>query len=197
MPVKSPRRNRGPAAAAENRAALISSGRRLFAEQGYLVALSSIARDAGVSQGVLYRHFPTRVSLAFAVFAENIDEIEQLAAEACGPDALGLIVGRLVDFTVASAAFVDVVAEVAECRYWSGAERLVDLIGAALVSAQAAGRAREDLTPADVMLVVRMAYGIVKTRSDEEARADVRRVIELVDPLLLAGVREPASAEPG
>lgn len=189
MPARTLRRNRGPAAAPANRVALIASGRRLFAQQGYLVPLSAIARDAGVSQGVLYRHFPTRVSLAFAVFSENIDEIERLAADASGPDALGRIVGALVNLTVESAAFVDVVVDAADSRNWSGADRLVDLLRPALAQAQASGRARPDLDPDDILTLVRMVYGIVKTQGDDgEVPPRVLRAITLVDPLLASGI---------
>lgn len=61
------RANRGPAAAAENRAAIIKAAGEVFAEQGLGAPLNSIAKRAGVGQGSLYRHFPTRASLAGGV----------------------------------------------------------------------------------------------------------------------------------
>src|SRR5690606_39484170 len=63
--------NRGPAAAAENRAALLAAARRLFAERGYHAPLSAIAREAGVGQGSLYRHFPQRELIAAAILEEK------------------------------------------------------------------------------------------------------------------------------
>ena len=67
--------NRGPAAAAGNRRALLRAARDLFAQKGYNVPLSAIARAAGVGQAVLYRHFPRRLDLAFAVFEENFADL--------------------------------------------------------------------------------------------------------------------------
>jgi AcrR family transcriptional regulator len=64
--------NRGPSAAAENRAALIAAARAVFATAGYDAPLSAVARRAGVGQGSLYRHFPNRMSLAVAVFEDNM-----------------------------------------------------------------------------------------------------------------------------
>lgn len=94
-----------------NRLALIEAGRALFAERGYDVPLSAVAKAAGVGQGVLYRHFPTRASLAFAVFAQNVDELERLAARHAGDDgALGVLLGQLLGSVRTSAAFVDAVA---------------------------------------------------------------------------------------
>lgn len=72
--------NRGPAAAADNRAALVEAARVVFAEQGARAPLSAVARRAGVGQAVLYRHFPTREALAQTVFDQNMSEIEALAA---------------------------------------------------------------------------------------------------------------------
>lgn len=74
-----PRTNRGPSAAAGNRAALIAAARVTFDELGIDAPLSAVARRAGVGQGSLYRHFPDRLSLAMAAFDENMAEIEAYA----------------------------------------------------------------------------------------------------------------------
>ncbi len=41
--------------------------------------LNSIARSAGVGQGTLYRHFPTREALVLSVYRKEIDELVGLA----------------------------------------------------------------------------------------------------------------------
>ncbi|OCG74737.1 TetR/AcrR family transcriptional regulator [Microbacterium sediminis] len=76
MPAPS-KRNRGPAAAAENRRALIDAARELFAEQGFAVPFSQVAKRAGVGQASLYRHFPDKQALAVAVFDENLADLER------------------------------------------------------------------------------------------------------------------------
>ena len=76
MPAHHRRINRGPAAAAENRRAVLAAARELFAERGYEVPMQAIAKRAGVGQGVLYRHFPKRLDLALAVFEENFVRLE-------------------------------------------------------------------------------------------------------------------------
>ncbi|WP_062386220.1 TetR/AcrR family transcriptional regulator [Demequina iriomotensis] len=73
--------NRGPSAAAENRAALVAAARDVFAANGVEGPVSAVARRAGVGQASLYRHFPTRESLVYAVFDENLTAIETLAAD--------------------------------------------------------------------------------------------------------------------
>jgi AcrR family transcriptional regulator len=72
--------NRGPSAGPENRAALVAAARVIFGQNGVDAPLSSVAKLAGVGQGSLYRHFPDRVSLVFAVFDENMSEIEAAAS---------------------------------------------------------------------------------------------------------------------
>ncbi|WP_372341793.1 TetR family transcriptional regulator [Nocardia sp. CC213A] len=52
------RRNKGPGAAAGNRAAIVAAARILFAESGFDVPMSAIARAAGVGQGCCIGTFP-------------------------------------------------------------------------------------------------------------------------------------------
>lgn len=72
------KQNRGPAAAADNRRALIRAARELFAEQGFSVPFSTVARRAGVGQASLYRHFSDKSALGIAVFDENLQSLEGL-----------------------------------------------------------------------------------------------------------------------
>ncbi|MFI7361286.1 TetR/AcrR family transcriptional regulator [Streptomyces sp. NPDC050149] len=99
--------NDGRKAAARNRAALVAAAREICAEYGLSAPLSAIARRAGVSQGVLYRHFPDRSAVASAVLEENVREIEQAAAEE-GVDT-ARILGVLTWHLTESAAFISIV----------------------------------------------------------------------------------------
>ncbi|MFD2354258.1 TetR/AcrR family transcriptional regulator [Nonomuraea ferruginea] len=140
------RPNRGPSAAAENRAALIAAAREVFAGAGYDAPLSMVARAAGVGQGSLYRHFPDRVSLALAVFEDSVAELEALAARpgATLDDLLALITEQ----AIASTAFVAMVTvppqpdeRILELR-----ERVAELLAARLPAARDAGRVRDGVT---------------------------------------------------
>ncbi|MGM0386686.1 MAG: TetR/AcrR family transcriptional regulator [Actinomycetota bacterium] len=176
--------NRGPAAAAGNRAALLASARHLFAERGYQVPLSSIARDAGVGQGSLYRHFPTRLDLALAIFEENFAELEALAEADCGDDCLLRLWRRLVEFTLESRAFVETAVEARrQLAGYEGAERLASLLAEPLARAQAAGLVDAAWTVPDLVLAQRMVYGVILTEVDPmAARAAALRAIRLIDP---------------
>ena len=111
MPPARRASNRGPAAAPENRRAILDAARRLFAERGYHAPLSAIAKEAGVGQGVLYRHFPTRLDLAFAVFEEQLRRARGHSRPPGRPDAFGALWARLLEQTVEEAAFVEMVVE--------------------------------------------------------------------------------------
>lgn len=168
--------NRGPAAAAENRAAILAAAHRLFAERGYLVPLNAIAKEAGVGQGVLYRHFPNRLDLAFTVFEQNLQEFEAVAGEP-GPHTFGRLWNLLLEQTVREAAFVEMMLEARLSRTdYDGETRLRTAFTAALVPAREAGLAPDALDVEGVLLAWRMAFGIVATApSPEEAWSALQR----------------------
>ena len=158
--------NRGPAAASDNRRAVLDAARRIMAQRGYRVPLNAIAREAGVGQGVLYRHFPTRLDLAFAVFEENFAELERVVEPLDG-EALGRLWDRLVQQALESTAFVEMVIDARRnLPDYDGADRLLALVGRTLPAAQQAGRADASLTTSDVVLAWRMVFGVVVTATD-------------------------------
>jgi len=56
---------------AQTRAALIAAGRRLFGENGFrATSVEDLAREARVTTGALYHHFPTKTALFEAVFVQ-------------------------------------------------------------------------------------------------------------------------------
>ncbi|MFI2753919.1 TetR family transcriptional regulator [Cellulomonas sp. P22] len=187
MPSPEPRGNRGPAAAADNRRALLDAARRVFADRGYRAPLSAIAREAGVGQGVLYRHFPTRLDLALAAFEENFAELDAIAAHP-GPGAFADLWSRLVEITVAESAFVEMAVDARRAladRHDEG--RLRSMLADTLARAQAAGVVDATLNADDVVLMHRMIFGVVTTSIDDDAgvRAAVDRATALLrhDPL--------------
>jgi AcrR family transcriptional regulator len=181
MPTTAGRVNRGPAAATDNRRAILGAARRVMAARGYRVPLSAIAREAGVGQGVLYRHFPTRLDLAFAVFEDNFAELEDVAAGS-DADAFGRLWARLVELTIEASAFVEMVVDARrDLPEYDGVLRLITLIGATLPAAQRAGLADQTLTAEDVLLAWRMTFGVVVTAVEPgQTRTAVDRALSLL-----------------
>lgn len=56
---------------AQTRAALLAAGRRLFGQNGFRsTSVEDLAREARVTTGALYHHFPTKTALFEAVFTQ-------------------------------------------------------------------------------------------------------------------------------
>ncbi|GAA3041277.1 helix-turn-helix domain-containing protein [Streptosporangium longisporum] len=155
------RPNRGPSAAAENRAALMAAARVVFADAGYDAPLSAVARVAGVGQGSLYRHFPDRVSLALAVFEDSVADLEALAA---GPGTtLTDVLDLLTEQTIASTAFINMVSVPPEPdpRIIEVRDRVARVLESRLPEARRAGHIRADMTADDLVLAVGMLAGLL------------------------------------
>ena len=165
--------NRGRSAAAGNRRALVAAAVEVFAEQGFDAPLSAVAKRAGVGQGSLYRHFPDRVSLALAVFEDNLAELEELAGRP--GTTLEDLLARITDQTIASIAFVDIItAGEADARLARVTDRVRAVLADALAEARGAGRVRGSLCTEDVMLAIGMVAAVIAKvpAADRRATAD-------------------------
>lgn len=168
-----PRQNRGPAAAADNRRALITAAREVYAEGGLGAPFSAVAKRAGVGQGSLYRHFPDRTALAVAVFDDNVRDLE----ESTGPPdrTLDDLLDRVVDQAVASTAFIELItADLTDLRVASLGARFHQLVDRLVARDRAAGRIGAHIETEDVTL----AAGMLATelaRADPAQRPEVAR----------------------
>ncbi|MFJ3667059.1 helix-turn-helix domain-containing protein [Streptomyces sp. NPDC090106] len=165
--------NDGPRAAARNRAALITAAREVYAESGLGAPLSAIARQAGVGQGVLYRHFPDRTALVIAILEENVRQIE-LAAAQPGMD-ISRMLGVLTWHQTESAAFVGMLrADVEDGRSTvpAFASALSHRVETALRTHLPEDH-RLAARPEDLTIAIGMVSGAVvgPTRADRERRA--------------------------
>ena len=161
------RPNRGPAAAAENRAALVAAAREVFADQGVDGPISAVAKRARVGQASLYRHFPTREALAFAVFDANLAEIESLAAR---PESTLREVTDLVTHQLEGhAAVIAFFAREGDPHLRPLEQRMEAALAPKVEAARHAGQLDAGTTVADVMLAVGMLAALV-ARSDAEHR---------------------------
>ncbi len=176
------RSNRGPAAAADNRKAILEAAREVFNERGFHAPLSAVARRAGVSQGVLYRHFRNRLDLALETFESNFAEFEEMAKDP-SPDLLTRMWSRLIDMTIEEAGFIEMLVEARRSvTDYDASVRMRRLLEEPLRRAIEAGIVDESVTVADLMLGPRVAFGIVATTTDGDAvgvRETVARAMEV------------------
>jgi AcrR family transcriptional regulator len=179
----SPRANRGPGAARENRLAIVAAATEVFAEHGIDAPLNAVAKRAGVGQGVLYRHFPDRVSLALAAFDTNVTEIEALAADpARGLDDLfAALTRQMID----SVAFVDIVTSADRDPQL---EAIRNRVRSALVGvvdqARQAGVLRPAVTVDEVMLAVGLIASLVAKVAEAQRRTTADAAWSLLDRAL-------------
>jgi AcrR family transcriptional regulator len=166
--------NRGPAAGPANRRALIAAAREVFAADGLQAPFSAVARKAGVGQGSLYRHFPDRLSLAVAVFDENIDELE---ASVEPLDAtLDDLLDAIIEQAVVSTAFIDLIWQNQhDDRVTHLGDRLARIAGTVLAREHAAGRIGEHVETQDVLLAVTMLADLLARTDASERRPVARR----------------------
>lgn len=184
--MSSPRRvNRGPAAAAENRAAILAAARTVFDEHGPSAPLLLISNTAGVSSGVLYRHFPHRKTLIQAVFDQDIEALEKLAAD---PDcSLDEFLAAFLD------SLVDCTAFLSNLRYdqrdpdqAASSQRVHGLLAAKLAT-DTGDTLRPGTTADDLLLAIGLIAALL-TKTAEPLR---RAVADASWHLVMRGLRNP------
>lgn len=156
----------------------------MFADRGYHAPLNAVAKEAGVGQGVLYRHFPDRLALALEVFEGHWAEYEELSADP-DPGSFQRLWALMIEHTIADAAFVEMVVDARRSMPdYDGAERQRALIEPPLERARDAGLVDSELTADDVLLGARMVFGVVTTAvGTDDVRATVARAIRVVGRL--------------
>lgn len=93
-----PRRTRLPAD--ERRALIADAAARLFAEGGYAATtIEDIARAAGVTKPMVYRHFDSKKALHLALLEKHRDELARVALSeyAAGDEPLDVRVEAMID----------------------------------------------------------------------------------------------------
>jgi AcrR family transcriptional regulator len=160
--------------AAVNRARIIAAAREALANGGE-VRLNAIARQAGVGQGTLYRHFPTRDDLLAEVYREDVGELVAAASAllAAHPPltALARWLDRLADYAqVKRGVFAAVEAAISQDL----AAHSIGQIGGALTALLDAGKGdgtiRPDVDARDVILLVGYLPRLERDEWDARAR---------------------------
>jgi AcrR family transcriptional regulator len=146
--------------AQRNRERLLATAADLFAVRGLDVPFEEIARQAGVSIGTLYNHFPTREALLDAILPDRIRVLEAISEQALAhPDPWAgfvLYVERIVHLQAEdrglnqalSQRFPDAEALTAACG--DGLAR----VGRVISRAQRHGALRKDFRTQDLICLI-------------------------------------------
>jgi AcrR family transcriptional regulator len=160
--------------AIENRARIIEAARAAVTTSDEL-KLNAIARQAGVGQGTLYRHFPTREDLLAEVYRQEVDELVAAAPALLDEheplQALALWFERVADYARVKR---DVFAAV-EVAVWQDLSAhslgpIGDAITFLLDAGKADGTVRPDVDARDVILLIGYLSRIDEAESDVRGR---------------------------
>lgn len=185
LPPESPTSRPLRTDARRNRENLVTVARSAFAAAADdAVSLESIAREAGVGIGTLYRHFPTREALVEAVYAAELDDITAeapaLLAELSPEAALRAWMDRYAMFIATKRGMIDTLR-----AGWSSGrlatpasrERIVAAIGTIVAAGAEAGTLRADVEPDDV---ASMLFGVFLSTAATSDPARTARLLDLV-----------------
>jgi AcrR family transcriptional regulator len=160
-----------------------------FSHDGPDVTLESIASEAGVGIGTLYRHFPTREALIEAAYRSELARlcagVPELIQTLPADVALRTWMDRFIDYLATKHGMAEALRRVIASGGNPFAESRESLLGAiaSLLNAGAAhGELRGDIDPADVMFGI---SGVSLVAGAPEQRDQAGRLLDL----LLDGLR--------
>ncbi|MER7930708.1 TetR/AcrR family transcriptional regulator [Streptomyces sp. NPDC096057] len=172
--------------ARSNRLRILDAAAEVLALPGD-TSLKSIARRAGVGQGTLYRHFPTRESLVLQVYGEEVEElvtaVPVLLDALCPSLALRAWLGRLVELGRCTPEFAGAVHGAAGSPTelcGQAHQPLLDALTTLVDANEAAGTIASGTTPADVLLLVGPLWRVGTDEGGPEEHARSARLFDVL-----------------
>ena len=164
---------------------LIAAAQAEFAARGVDASLEKIARDAGVAIGTLYRHFPARLDLLMAALRPRLQEFVDGADKAMAMEdpweAFVAYLENLFAVQAGDRGFNDFLSR----RFPGNAETehihdvMCQQIEDVLALAQEAGKARPDITQADIVNLI-WSNGRIIDATSAKAPTAWRRQLHLM-----------------
>jgi AcrR family transcriptional regulator len=171
--------------AARNRELIMAAASELFAGSTD-TPMYEVGKHAGVGQATLYRHFPHRSTLLAAVVEEHVELLEDLIRESVETNSSVSSFLRSLLHSIADRHTMSLVAAGRAEGGDKAFDRLrarVDKALAKYLSTVPPTGLRDDITVADVHLILAMARGALQPVSDlQKRRATVDRILKLLLP---------------
>jgi AcrR family transcriptional regulator len=137
---------------------VLDAATEVFAASGPDASIDDIARLAGVGHGTVFRRFPTKDDLMYAVIERHVAQVAAIAEEALASDDPG---EAFFDFAQRAAELMMSMPGLHKCVVHCGAKpraaELEELGRKVVARAQRAGAVRRDIRPAEVGPLVRAA----------------------------------------
>jgi AcrR family transcriptional regulator len=172
--------------AAGNRARIIQAARTMIANADE-VKLNAIAKQAGVGQGTLYRHFPTREDLLAEVYREDVAElvaaVPALLADHEPLAALAAWFDRVADYArIKRGVFAAVELAVSQDLAAHSLGPIGEALTTLLDAGQADGTIRPDVDARDVILLIGYLTRLDPAEWDRRARHLLQVVLDGLRP---------------
>ena len=172
--------------AAANRDRIVEAARAELSKSNGAAAdlkLHRVAKSAGVAQGTIYRHFPTREHLLAEVYrfelTQLVDAVEPLLAEHPPLRALTCWLRRLVEYArVKRGVMAAIEASAWQDLYADNHGRLDEALTELLARGKAAGEVRGDIDAADVILLLGALSRVPEAEWDTRARTLVAVIVD-------------------
>jgi AcrR family transcriptional regulator len=137
---------------------VLDAAAEVFAVEGPDASIDEIARRAGVGHGTVFRRFPTKDDLMYAVVERHVAQMRSLAEQAVASDDPA---GAFLDFAWGAAELAMTSPGlhrcVVHCGGKPGAAELEELAQKIVARAQRAGGLRRDIEPDEVGPLIRAA----------------------------------------
>jgi AcrR family transcriptional regulator len=166
---------------------LLAEAKASFLEHGADASLEEIARRAGVGIGTLYRHFPTRLALQEAVYREEMQQLADKAyelAETSPPDeGIAAWILAIAEYSRTKRGLTQTLKATIDLhsdQFISCHDQIETAAETILARAHAAGTARPDLRPCDLLRLAH-ALSVASERAPEDT--------ELLLSFMLDGLR--------
>jgi AcrR family transcriptional regulator len=137
---------------------VLDAATEAFAASGPDASIDEIARRAGVGHGTVFRRFPTKDDLIYAVIERHVAQVTAIAEDALASDDPG---EAFFDFANRAAELMMSTPGlhkcVVHCGEKPGAAELEELGRRIVARAQRAGTVRRDIEPSEVGPLIRAA----------------------------------------
>jgi len=183
--------------ARRNRESVVEAARKLMATQGLDTQMDDIAREAGVGVGTVYRHFPNKEDLIYALAEHRFKRLAEFAEEALAEDDPGPAFERFMYRGAELQATDRSLSEVMRDRPDAmriGAESvgLLELVRQVMTRAQEAGAVRLDAEAEDVPMVM---CGLGTSTPGNEGPFVTPTSWRRFMAIVIDGLRAPGAAE--
>jgi AcrR family transcriptional regulator len=170
--------------ALRNRQQLLAAAVAAFSEEGPEVTLESIAKDAGVGIGTLYRHFPSREALVDAAYRSELarlcDSVPELLDATPADKAMRTWMDLFLEYMTTKRGMSDALRMVIASGgnpFAESRSRLLAAFAALMQAGAADGTLRDDLDPADLLAGM---SGVSLAVGDPGQREQAGRLLDLL-----------------